>query len=70
MEQYESLAAAIIEQALLDYRRAQKHIQKKIDVEFSWQTIKEIENFLKSSWFDVLCDLDGKKLLEKMKGEN
>ena len=70
MEQYESLAAAIIEQALLDYRRAQKHIQKKFDVEFSWQTIKEIENFLKSSWFDVLCDLDGEKLLEKMKGES
>ena len=70
MEQYESLAAAIIEQALLDYRRAKKNIQKKFDVEFSRQTIKEIENFLKSSWFDVLCDLDGKKLLEKMKGEN
>ncbi len=70
MEQYESLAAAIIEQALLDYRRAKKNIQKKFDVEFSWQTIKEIEHFLKSSWFNVLCDLDGKKLLEKMKGEN
>ena len=68
-QQYEMLSAAIIEQALRDYRRARINILKKYDVINSRIRIREIQRFLKSSWFRLLSDLDGEKLIELMEGE-
>ena len=69
-QQYEMLSAAIIEQALRDYRRARINILKKYDVINSGSRIREIQRFLKSSWFRLLSDLDGEKLIELMEGES
>ena len=69
-QQYEMLSAAIIEQALRDYRRARINILKKYDVISSGIRIREIQRFLKSSWFRLLSDLDGEKLIELMEGES
>ena len=68
-QQYEMLAAAIVEQALRDYRRARMNILKKYDVISSGIRIREIQRFLKSSWFRLLSDLDGEKLIELMENE-
>lgn len=69
-EAYEKLAASIIEQALRDYRHARKNILQKYDVINSGIIIREIQRFLKSSWFRLLSDLDGEKLIELMEGES
>jgi len=68
-QQYELLAAAIIERALLDYRRAKKNILKKYDVLNSEIKISEIQKFLKSKWFSLLSDLNGEKLIDLMEAE-
>ena len=68
-QQYELLAAAIIERALLDYRRARKNILKKYDVLNSEIKISEIQKFLKSKWFSLLSDLNGEKLIDLMEAE-
>ncbi len=68
-ESYEMLSVAIIEQALRDYRRARKNVLKKYDVINSEVRIREIQRFLKSSWFRLLSDLDGEKLIELMENE-
>lgn len=68
-QQYEMLSAAIIEQALRDYRRARINILKKYDVISSGIRIREIQRFLKSSWFKLLSDLDGENLIELMENE-
>jgi len=68
-QQYELLAAAIIERALLDYRRAKKNILKKYDVLNSEIKISEIQKFLKSKWFSLLSDLNGEKLIDLMEPE-
>ena len=64
--QYEMLAAAIVEQALHDYRIARKNIKKDYDVALARERICDVEKFLKSSWFGILSDLDGRKLFELM----
>ena len=69
MERYDLLCAAIIERALLDYRLAQKNIRKNYDTAASKAIIREVERFLKSPWFRVLSDLDGRKPIELMEGE-
>ena len=68
-QQYEMLAVAIIERALLDYRRAKKNILKKYDVLNSEIKIGEIQKFLKSKWFSLLSDLNGEKLIALMETE-
>ncbi len=68
-EAYEKLAASIIEQALRDYRHARRNILQKYDVINSGSRIREIQRFLKSSWFRLLSDLDGEKLIELMENE-
>ena len=64
------IAVAIIEQALRDYRHARRNILQKYDVINSGSRIREIQRFLKSSWFRLLSNLDGEKLIELMEGES
>ena len=68
-QQYEMLSAAIIEQALRDYRRARINILKKYDVINSRIRIREIQKFFKSRWFRFLSELEGEKLIELMENE-
>ena len=59
MNAYENLANAIILQAVKDYRNA-RHKGTKA----------EIEQFFRSEWFEILTDLDGKKLIEDLRRES
>lgn len=69
MDGYKQLAAAIVERALLDYKVATKNIHINRDMDNAEGTILEISRFLKSDWFMMLSELDGKLLLKLMKEE-
>ena len=57
-ENYEKLAEAIILLAIEDYRKSCCN-----------QTRYAIERFLRSDWFIVLTDIDGEKLIKKLRAE-
>ena len=57
-ENYQMLAEAIIMQAVRDYRRCGSH-----------QVQDSIENFFRSDWFTALCELDGEKLIKRLRQE-
>lgn len=57
-ENYQMLAEAIIMQAVRDYRRCGSH-----------QIRDSIERFFRSDWFTALCELDGEKLIKKLRQE-
>lgn len=58
MDGYERLANEIILQAVKDYRRTKTPA-----------TRRSIEQFLRSDWFEVLTNIDGEKLIEKLREE-
>lgn len=55
---YEQLAQAIVTQAITDYKRSKNYEMKQ-----------SIENFFRSEWFMVLTDIDGEKLIKKLRRE-
>lgn len=56
--QYQDLANGIIEQAAKDYVEA-----LQLDDE---RTIRECERFFMSTWFEVLTEMDGEVIMEKL----
>ena len=66
---WENLANAIILQAVEDYRRARRRVRMLPGQKEAQARIREVEKFLRSWWFAQLTDVDGKKLLERLKKE-
>lgn len=76
---YESLANAVVEQAVNDYRSAARvlaqtandpdSISNSLRRYHALRGIKEIEEFFTSRWFGTLTLVDGKWLLHKMRRE-
>ena len=71
MDGYENLANAIIELAAKDYKSDIAYLQKnkgKDDYAVRQRKAdkKEIERFFRSGWFEILTDLDGEYLLNRM----
>ncbi len=62
MDNYERLACAVILQAVKDYRRASR--SGRIGV------VKECERFFLGKWFEVLTDLPGSVVLNKLRQED
>ena len=63
------LAEAIILQAVEDYRHIKARILKKPnDLRLQSQK-EELEEFFLSSWFAVLTDLNGRRLLHRLQAE-
>ena len=60
-EGYKALAAAIVNQCLLDYRSALESNDT--------MTRAECERFLRSAWFVFLSDMDGEQLIKMMREE-
>ena len=70
MDPYERLAAAIILQAVSDYRGASRILMKYPKNLQAARTIAEVEWFFCSHWFSVLTALDGDLLIERLKNES
>lgn len=67
---YESLANAIILQAVKDFRKCIKVVKRNgRNKEQAIREMREIVDFIKSPWFRVLTDLDPQVLLEKLQEE-
>ena len=68
-DEWSDLADAIILKAVDDYRHTSKRLQAKPNDDRLKLQKAEIERFFLSSWFQVLADLDGKLLLQKLQAE-
>ena len=66
---WESLANAIILQAVKDYREARKKHRKRPTNEDAKLMIADCEAFFRSDWFKALTELDGAMLLRKLQEE-
>ena len=66
---YRDLADAIILQAVTDYRRAHWKLRQCEQHKEALEAIAECEGFFRSTWFSMLCSLDGDQLLQDLKRE-
>ena len=67
MDCYDNLANAIIIQAAKDYKTALAHLKGVPGGIESSKSVKDLESFFCSDWFGVLSNLDGKRLMNKIK---
>jgi hypothetical protein len=69
MEPYESLANAIIMQAVKDYRTALLHSKKRPDSKGYQIEVASIERFFRSGWFGELTNLNAEYLIRRVNEE-
>jgi len=62
----EDLANAIIRQAVHDYRRAAKILRKHPNNADAQNTQKEVADFLRSPWCEILTMLNGELFLKRL----
>ena len=69
-ECYQSLANAIILQAIKDFRKCLKIVKKNCrKKEEALKEMQDIVEFIKSPWFKILTNLEPEILLKKLKEE-
>ena len=68
-EAYESLANAIVLQAVSDYRAALKRVKEHPHNSGAISDAKSIEKFFRSGWYEALTTVDGEYLIEKLRDE-
>ena len=66
---YESLANAVILQAVKDYRAARKKLKYRPKNKEAKLMVQDCEEFFRSDWFAVLTGIDGPGLLRKLEEE-
>ncbi|MDB2127488.1 hypothetical protein [Enterocloster clostridioformis] len=66
---FESLANAIILQAVKDYRTAGKKLKRNPKNKDAKLMVEDCERFFCSDWFGQLTFVDGKMLLRKLQEE-
>lgn len=66
MDGYYSLAAAILRQAIMDYKSAVKMLIKHPKHLGALHDRDALRRFFRSEWFSVLSDLNGTSLMKKI----
>ena len=66
---YENLANAIILLAVKDYRKAMKALKRNPGSIFAQLYRDDVTRFFQSAWFAQLTELDGEKLLLRLREE-
>ena len=66
---YELLAEQIIIRAARDYRNALKRLSRHPENPTALETKKEVEQFFRSKWFQVLTDVDPNVLIEDIRAK-
>ena len=69
MEPYESLANAIVMQAVKDYRTALLHSKKRPDNKSYQVEVASIERFFRSGWYGELTNLNAEYLIRRVNEE-
>ena len=65
----ELLANAIVEQAVKDYRQALKDIRRTSKAVAARESIRELEKFFHSDWFEMLTTIDPDVLINRLRKE-
>lgn len=65
---YQNLANAIVMQAVIDYRKLLRG-EPIIESKGRKVSLEEIEQFLSSDWFFTLTNVDGNKIIKRLKEE-
>ena len=68
-EAYNNLANAIILEAVKDYRKCKRKIERGKAKDADYDEIFKIETFFKSDYFKSLTNIDGIALLENLEKE-
>ena len=63
---YEELGLAIVRKAVEDYINAKRNIKNRYHIERSIWVMHDVERFIRSEWFSIICDLDRDYILEKI----
>lgn len=66
---YENLANAIVLQAVKDYRKALKYLNRNSKDREALANKREVERFFRSQWFTILTRADGEMLIRSLKAE-
>ena len=67
---YKQLAAAIVLQAIDDFKKAAERVRsKKGNINMAKREMQQVVSFVKSSWFSTLTDIDPEIVLNKLKEE-
>ena len=70
IQPWQKLANAIVEQAVKDYRTAQARVKANPEsADHAKVEVRQLERFFRSSWFEVLTDVDGRLVLSRLKKE-
>ena len=64
---WEDLANAIVIQAAEDYWEARERLRTRINPKEARRRIREVEHFIRSEWFGQLTDMDGEKLIGRLR---
>lgn len=67
MNPYQALANAIIETAVRDYKTALKYHYTHPDKTEYTDEVKSLEGFFRSGWCEMLTDLDGEYLKNRIR---
>lgn len=69
MNPYETLANAIILQAVKDYRAAGRKLKRNPRNHLAQVEIDSIEKFFRSDWYASLTQVDGEMLIRELQKE-
>lgn len=69
MTPYERLANAIILSAVRDYRSALKRLARDPKSKYANEEVKDLERFFLSQWYQMLTEVDGEMLIDKLREE-
>lgn len=70
MDGYENLANAIILQAVKDYRKALRKLNRNSQNKDAKRTVSDVERFFRSDWYKALTSVDGELLIKKLREES
>ena len=57
IDSYRSLVAAMVENAMTEYRKARRRLEADPDDEKAKSTVTDVREFLESDWFRELLDI-------------
>ena len=66
---YRALAAAIVLQAVNDFKKAAKDYKRGRHKKEAMATMKEVVDFIKSDWYNQLTDISPDLVIKKLKEE-
>ena len=68
-DEYADLVQAVVMQAVEDFRLARNILRRRPDSTRARRMLRDVEGFFRSAWFITLTGLDGREILNRLKGD-